>query len=113
MIKVETFNKFVEESGMKTTFKDLMPILAASLDLAQDDILRQIIERCYERMDELLILIKIKYDEVFTEEDMLFMVEFYKSPVFKKFMKSQAAFMNDIMVISKEWSTQIANELFN
>ena len=62
-------------------------------------------------LDELIEMLLPVYQKYLTEEDLNGMIEFYKSPVGKKFAKSIPMITQESMQIGQQWGMKIGQEI--
>ena len=77
----------------------------------QADKIMEVFKSKLDMREELLTLFASLYDKHFTEEELKFMLDFYKSPAGKKFMEDSPAVMKEASVRLKDQLNPRVNEL--
>jgi hypothetical protein len=106
--------RLLDLMGMKTAIAQMGPTLMAQMEqFSQDDassaqqkrLMQDTMARMQARIDsgafeDLYVTI---YDKYFTADDIRQLIQFYESPIGRKFVDKQADVTNDVFALSVQW----------
>jgi len=112
----QTLEKMFEVSGSEETYKaaitQVMGMFREQYPEVNakewDELEAEFMKRS---INELVVLLVPVYQKYLTQEDLEAIIEFYKTPVGKKFALHNPAIMQESMQIGQQWGMQIGQEL--
>jgi hypothetical protein len=121
-ISKEVFERFLEVSKAKENYRNS---LREMLDFMFNEIsdteefksegFTEFIERYHsvikDRFHEITTIIKGIYDDYLTEQDLKDMIEFYLTPVGKKYLESSVPMSMEIMKSTSMWAKMVCKEI--
>jgi len=113
-----TLKKMFEVSGAEETYKNVITQMISIYKQEYTDIRsefwkeieNELLKTSLSDLAELLVPV---YNKYMTKEDLESIIEFYESPIGKKFAKNQPMIVQESMQVGQQWGKKLGQEIAN